>query len=601
MLRKRLGKGEDAVSQMVSVMYHKIGNFKKIRLSFFPIDRTVQFHKRQKEITMKIKEGFVSNSSSTSFYLSSPTIDLDSIVGSFVVWNPKFKTQETIDLLNLKLTKDEFLSYIETLEQKDKRCYEKLKVLVDRIEFIKHLQTIQQQLFDIPSDPDDTNISSYDEINALRLYLALTCIDLFAGLNWKKFTDWIIDGDSKDSDTIKPSNEIVDSIKSKIKDYQKDHGTGNNFRKALSRSDMKTFFEANLGIVEEIGRALKIDQTISSIVSTLYKKVRTGFTHDGQRFFFKPNVQCEQVQHYGGKSPKYFQVMPNVDIVEMIVEIAKQNACEKLRLNRDLNIVSYSCVSAPIDPKSFVKPINKSNKNLEQDILKILGKKATKDSLDALKKEKNKEFVKIAAFIDRIKFIRTLDTICLICEKNKYSLNGHEVEGIKNDIRPLQLYLALTCVDMFCDNIYFIDWLKDKNSNITEEKISLKDYLTQKQQEYKKVSRSENNYFIGSFTNSEDKIRTDIEKNLKVYKDDREYSDIGTIAEFLHQIRNKYTHESIRFQYLEKSPLPQHATIGDDNTNFLRIEPRYNLIEAVIDVAIAKAVSFFSKKNLFVV
>jgi len=51
--------------------------------------------------------------------------------------------------------------------------------------------------------------------------------------------------------------------------------------------------------------------------------------------------------------------------------------------------------------------------------------------------------------INQLEFIEHLTHIKEVAIKNKYAFNGYEVFGIDNDIDALNIYLTLTCIDMF--------------------------------------------------------------------------------------------------------------------------------------------------------
>lgn len=100
-----------------------------------------------------------------------------------LVYNPNL-VSDIRGYLGLKLSEDEVnRKFRELIDEGQIGTYERLIVLTDRIELIKHLEIVSQHIaglgFEFEIAGQEMEVKGFDrDIEALRLYLALTCVDI---------------------------------------------------------------------------------------------------------------------------------------------------------------------------------------------------------------------------------------------------------------------------------------------------------------------------------------------------------------------------------------------------------------------------------------
>ena len=96
-----------------------------------------------------------------------------------VVSNPDFE-KDAVRLLRLEnMSVEEFTSLVGRARQGMEHEVDQVQVLVDRIEFIEHLKTVSRHVAGQGFVINGIELNGFDEdVAALRLYLALTCLDI---------------------------------------------------------------------------------------------------------------------------------------------------------------------------------------------------------------------------------------------------------------------------------------------------------------------------------------------------------------------------------------------------------------------------------------
>ena len=188
----------------------------------------------------------------------------------------------------------------------------------------------------------------------------------------------------------------------------------------------------------------------------------------------------------------------------------------------------------------FLKDYTVVNPNFVEDVIKFMDLPSTvqvrrdieradqKSPLSDEQVESGELTLKerLNALINRVEFIGHLGLVAKVANESDYVLLGQEVKGIQWDIKALRLYLALTCIDIFC------------------EKGELKSY-------FKEV-------FSGTFTS--EAIKRRLRSSLHLRKADDTEGTLGEIGHFFYSVRNYYTHSGKRFHIKEDIPLTQLAT-----------------------------------------
>lgn len=169
---------------------------------------------------------------------------------------------------------------------------------------------------------------------------------------------------------------------------------------------------------------------------------------------------------------------------------------------------------------------------------------------------------KLRTFIDRIEFIEHLKILSDNAVGNKYVIDNKEVRGVDWDISSLRLYLALTCIDIFCSK------------------------------------RTHKDYFDFVFNGISSDLNNEFNKNLKVVYNENKLNHIKEFSLFVYNIRNSYTHAGIRFHSsnTKKYTLSQDFVVGSAKNKSLKkleIEKGFCLIDFIIKVAIENVKNIF--------
>ena len=232
-----------------------------------------------------------------------------------------------------------------------------------------------------------------------------------------------------------------------------------------------------------------------------------------------------------------------------------------------------------------------SNPNFIEDLMRMLSlsnKDSVEECLGIIKDASVTTYEKLITLVDRIEFIEHLNIVKKHCQDNYYTLSDKKVIGIKEDIEPLQIYLALTCIDILSSNFERFDKWLIKNMDDVGEEPDIVTYVKTKGEEYDQQFRLSSN-FVKAFLNCSEKLKRVICQNIIVMKRNGESSnDISDIAAYLYRIRNKYTHEGRRF-FASPMEFSRQQSIGPRDEDSLILSPGFDLLRCIVIISIEQA------------
>lgn len=223
-----------------------------------------------------------------------------------------------------------------------------------------------------------------------------------------------------------------------------------------------------------------------------------------------------------------------------------------------------------------------TNPNLSNDIKKFLKLKSdSKEIQDLFNTIKENEQNKIHDFIERIEFIDHLSVVEKHIQKEKYILDGNEVVGINDNIRPLRLYLVLEAISQFAPFEDFKSWLK-KNLDEMEKGESIKTYFERKIKEYEQIFGVTQN-FRKIFAELPDDEKNKLINNITI----NGKTDYNEMVSFFVQIRNRFTHRAERLIFSNSLNYSQVLMwSGDPKSKTMELNANFNLIETLRTVAL---------------
>ncbi len=165
---------------------------------------------------------------------------------------------------------------------------------------------------------------------------------------------------------------------------------------------------------------------------------------------------------------------------------------------------------------------------------------------------------RLNALMNRVEFIYHLELISRFAEESKSVILGKEVDGIGQDIEALRVYLAVTCIDIFCE--------KDNHRA----------------------------HFEQIFSGLTDEVAKLVGDGLSLKEADGTTGDMKAIGVFFYNIRNYYTHAGRRFHILPASSFRQEQRFlsgsrKDKKEWCLVVEDNVDLVDILLRVAISTA------------
>jgi hypothetical protein len=242
-----------------------------------------------------------------------------------IVSNPNF-TQDAIDLLDLKMQPSAFTNHLRELHTQKPTSVEKLITLVDRLEFIEHLKTVSDYAMQSEFEIDGHEVVGIDnDIAALRIYLALTCVDIFA-TNFQPFQQWVLEHRID----IEVTETIEDFLKRKSDEYERAFQIGPSFVSAFVQSppEIVSVLQDYLSVRTRGGLRNDIE-----IIARFLYRIRNKYTHEGRRFHHTEEFPINQFQKIGPRDEEALIVSPGFDIVACILDVAIAQSRRKLGLS----------------------------------------------------------------------------------------------------------------------------------------------------------------------------------------------------------------------------------------------------------------------------
>jgi len=214
------------------------------------------------------------------------------------VWNPNFLS-DVINILDLNIDENGIKQHLDQIKENKVTYYEKLRTLIDRIEFIKHLKIVSDE-----AEKNNFRFSGEEvvgihwDIHALRLYLSLTCIDILSS-NFETFDKWIIDN----CQDVNSYQDIKKYIKKKADEYATIFRISSSFAKAFHNSSdmLKARITDNISVIDSSG--IKHND-LATIICYFYR-IRNKYTHEGRRFHQMP-IPLNREQSIGKRDNKKY-------------------------------------------------------------------------------------------------------------------------------------------------------------------------------------------------------------------------------------------------------------------------------------------------------
>lgn len=238
---------------------------------------------------------------------------------SIKVYNPNF-IEDLEKYLNTGLDANQLEDKLTNIREKSPTTYEKIETLVDRIEFIEHLSILKNNAKNSKYILDGHEVIGIDnDIESLRLYLSLTCIDILSS-NFETFDKWLI----KNCDDYDTTNIISfkEYIKNKSEDYQAEFKLSSNFSKA--------FHNASTELNDKLLENLKVNGSKNSDLGTIvqyFYRIRNKYTHEGRRFHVRESSNnLNQNQTIGPRDKDSLSIKNGFDLVESLLLVAKEQA-----------------------------------------------------------------------------------------------------------------------------------------------------------------------------------------------------------------------------------------------------------------------------------
>lgn len=220
-----------------------------------------------------------------------------------------------------------------------------------------------------------------------------------------------------------------------------------------------------------------------------------------------------------------------------------------------------------------IKDYTVFNPNFYEDVLRFMKLQCTKEEIEVQINSVNathplsaaqieagglslKE--KLNALIDRVEFTHHLEIVSRFAVQSNFDILGQEVRGIHWDIGVLRLYLALTCIDVFCE------------------------------------AGSHREQFERAFSDATGDIATTIETKLWLQKGDGTKGSKADIGLFFYNVRNFYTHMGKRFHILENCSFRQEQSFASGSMKHkteqtLMLDEGVNLVDLIMQVALGVA------------
>lgn len=155
--------------------------------------------------------------------------------------------------------------------------YEKLCFFIDRMEFIRQIKTVSDYLSQMGNRINDQEVNGIQfDFYALRLYLVLSCVDMFATMQYKRFDEWILENCAD----FNKNMELESYLQKKKEEYFEDYSITSNFKKAIMNSNRRGILESNIVVMDSNNKVYHNDiKKISAALASM----RNKYTHEGRR------------------------------------------------------------------------------------------------------------------------------------------------------------------------------------------------------------------------------------------------------------------------------------------------------------------------------
>lgn len=218
----------------------------------------------------------------------------------------------------------------------------------------------------------------------------------------------------------------------------------------------------------------------------------------------------------------------------------------------------------------IIKDYRVFNPDFHKDVIRFMGLTSTEDEVERQVKDIDDANpltraqlasgelslkARLNALMDRIEFIHHLELVSRYAIESKFVILGEEVRGIHWDIDAQRLYLALTCIDIFCERTNHRDQFERAFADVTGQDATI------------------------------------LSTHIALKKADGTTGSLKDIGLFFYNVRNFYTHSGRRYHIVANSFIAQEQSFTSGSkrskeTQTLIVSGNVNVIDMITRIAV---------------